>query len=162
MEMMKPPLRVLVAGGRVFRNEATDMTHEAQFHQFDCLVVGENISLANLKSTIEIFLEKLFKKKTNIRLRPSFFPFVEPGVEVDMSCFNCDGKGCSTCKNTGFIEILGAGCVHPKVLQSAGLDSNIYSGFAFGAGIDRLAMLKYGIEDVRILYQGDLRLVSQF
>ncbi len=161
MEKNKPPLRVVVPG-KCFRHEATDATHEAQFHQFDCLVVGEGISLANLKSTLEVFLEKLFNKKTNIRLRPSFFPFVEPGVEVDMTCFKCDGKGCSTCKQTGFIEILGAGCVHPKVLKAAGIDPNIYSGFAFGAGIDRLTMLRYGIEDVRLLYQGDLRLINQF
>ncbi len=161
MEKHEPPIRVVVPG-KCFRHEATDATHEAHFYQLEGLVVGKDISLAHLKSTLEIFLEKLFKKKTNIRLRPSFFPFVEPGVEVDMTCFKCDGKGCSTCKQSGFIEILGAGCVHPKVLKYAGIDPNIYSGFAFGVGIDRTAMLKYGIDDIRVLYQGDLRLINQF
>ncbi len=167
MEAHKPPLRI-IAPGKVFRHEATDATHEAQFYQLEGLVVGENISMANLKWTIETFLEKLFGKKTNLRLRPSYFPFVEPGVEVDMSCFKCDGKNpeeilqCSVCKGTGFVEILGAGLVHPKVLESSGIDSKKFSGFAFGCGVDRIAMLKYGIDDVRLFYQGDLRLVSQF
>jgi phenylalanyl-tRNA synthetase alpha chain len=163
MEKHKPPIRI-IAPGKVFRHEATDATHEAQFYQLEGLVVGENISLANLKWTVETFLEKLFGTKTNIRFRPSYFPFVEPGVEVDMTCFKCGGKNatCSVCKGTGFIEIMGAGLVHPKVLESSGIDSKKYSGFAFGCGIDRLTMLKYGIEDVRLLYQGDLRLISQF
>ncbi len=163
MEKNKPPLRI-IAPGKVFRHEATDATHEAQFYQLEGLVVGENISLANLKGTLEEFFEKFFGKKTGLRLRPSYFPFVEPGVEIDMTCFKCDGKDskCSVCKGTGFIEILGAGVVHPKVLESSGIDSKKYSGFAFGGGIDRMAMLKYGIEDVRLLYQGDLRLVNQF
>lgn len=163
MESHKPPIRI-IAPGKVFRHEATDATHEAQFYQLEGLVVGENISLAHLKWTLETFFEKLFGKKTGIRLRPSFFPFVEPGVEIDMSCFKCEGKTetCSVCKGTGYIEIMGAGVVHPKVLESSGIDSKKYTGFAFGCGIDRLAMLKYGIEDVRLLYQGDLRLVNQF
>ena len=163
MEKHKPPIKI-IAPGKVFRHEATDATHEAQFYQLEGLVVGENISLANLKWTIETFLEKLFNKKTNIRMRPSYFPFVEPGVEIDTSCFKCEGKGesCPVCKGTGVIEIIGAGLVHPKVLENAGIDSKKYSGFAFGCGVDRIAMLKYGIDDVRLLYQGDLRLVNQF
>ncbi|MES3004514.1 MAG: phenylalanine--tRNA ligase subunit alpha [Patescibacteria group bacterium] len=161
MEQHKPPLRI-IAPGKVFRHEATDATHEAQFYQLEGLVVGENISLAHLKGTLEEFFEKFFGKKTELRLRPSYFPFVEPGVEIDASCFKCSGKGCSTCKGTGFIEIMGAGVVHPRVLESSGIDSRKYSGFAFGCGIDRLVMLKYGVDDVRLLYSGDLRLTNQF
>ncbi len=161
MESHKPPLRI-IAPGKTFRHEATDATHEAQFFQLEGLVVGENISMSHLKGTLEVFLEKLFGKKAGLRLRPSYFPFVEPGAEIDMTCFKCDGKGCSVCKGTGWIEIMGAGMVHPKVLESAGVNSKKYSGFAFGCGIDRIAMLKYGIDDIRLLYQGDLRLVHQF
>jgi phenylalanyl-tRNA synthetase alpha chain len=161
MEANKPPIKI-IAPGKVFRHEATDATHEAQFYQLEGLVVGENISIANLKWTLEEFFEKLFGKKTGVRLRPSYFPFVEPGVEIDMQCFKCGGSGCNVCKGTGYIEIMGAGLVHPKVLESAGIDSKKYSGFAFGCGIDRLAMLKYGVDDIRLLYQGDLRLVNQF
>lgn len=161
MEKHKPPLRI-IAPGKVFRHEATDVTHEAQFYQLEGLVVGENISLAHLKGTLEEFFERFFGKKTELRLRPSYFPFVEPGVEIDASCFKCAGAGCSTCKGTGFIEIMGAGVVHPMVLESSGIDSRKYSGFAFGCGIDRLVMLKYGVDDVRLLYSGDLRLTNQF
>ncbi len=161
MENHKPPIRI-ISPGKVFRNEATDMTHEAQFYQVEGLVVDENISVAHLKGTLETMFEKIFEKKTNIRLRPSYFPFVEPGFEIDMTCFKCDGSGCSTCKHTGWIEIGGSGMVHPKVLQNVGIDSEKYSGFAFGYGIDRILMLKYGVEDVRLLYQGDLRLTNQF
>ena len=161
MEKNSPPLRI-IAPGKVFRHEATDATHEAQFYQLEGLVVGKNISIANLIWTLETFFEKFFGKKINVRFRPSFFPFVEPGLETDMSCFKCDGKGCSICKGTGWIEIGGSGMVHPHVLKSAGIDPEQFSGFAFGCGVDRLAMLKYGIDDVRLLYQGDLRLVNQF
>jgi len=180
MEEHKPPIRI-IAPGKVFRHEATDATHEAQFYQLEGLVVGENISLAHLKGTLEEFFERFFGKKTELRLRPSYFPFVEPGVEIDASCFKCGGSGdglkpskegsddsplerlgCSTCKGTGFIEIMGAGVVHPMVLESSGIDSKKYSGFAFGCGIDRLVMLKYGVDDVRLLYSGDLRLTNQF
>ncbi len=167
MEANKPPIKI-IAPGKVFRHEATDATHEAQFYQLEGLVVGEDISLANLKWTLEIFFEKLFGKKTGLRLRPSYFPFVEPGVEIDMTCFKCGGQNqeiisaCNVCKGTGYIEIMGAGLVHPKVLESSGIDSKKYSGFAFGCGVDRLAMLKYGIDDVRLLYHGDLRLINQF
>lgn len=161
MEKNKPPIRIIVPG-KVFRNEATDATHEAQFHQVEGFVIDKNISLANLKFTLEIFFEKFFGGEINIRFRPSFFPFVEPGVEVDMSCFKCEGKGCSICKNTGWIEVLGAGMVHPNVLKNGGIDPEEYSGFAFGGGIERLGMLKYGIDDVRLFFDGDLRFVNQF
>mgnify|MGYP003394775380 CR=1 FL=1 len=159
MEKNKPPIRIIVPG-KTFRHEATDATHEAQFYQLEGLVVDENISIANLKWTLQTFFERLFQKKVTVR--PSFFPFVEPALETDMSCFKCDGKGCSLCKNTGWIEMGGSGLVHPVVLKNVGLDPEKYSGFAFGYGIDRLVMLKYGIDDVRLLYQGDLRLVNQW
>jgi len=182
-ETHKPPIRI-ISPGKVFRHEATDATHEAQFYQLEGLMIEEDVSLANLKYVLEYYFEKLFGSKTSTRFRPSFFPFVEPGVEIDMSCFKCGGTGkgpaspqgapastrgdsstrggCSTCKGTGWIEIMGAGMVHPKVLASMGIDSRKYRGFAFGGGIDRFALLKYGIEDVRTLYHGDLRLINQF
>ncbi len=125
-------------------------------------MVGKDISLANLKATLETFLKKLFGDNVEIRLRPGYFPFVEPGVEIDMICFKCKGKGCPACSHSGWIEILGAGMVHPKVLNQVGIDSQEYTGFAFGVGIERLAMLKYEIDDVRLFYSGDLRLVNQF
>jgi len=161
MQNNKPPLRI-IAPGKVFRNEATDSTHEAQFYQVEAFMVDETTTLGTLKGVIKIFLEKFFNKDIDIRFRPSYFQFVEPGIEVDMSCFKCEGKGCSICKNTGWIEVLGAGMVHPNVLDGVGIDSKKYQGFAFGVGIDRLGMLKYGIDDVRLLYQGDLRFVNQF
>lgn len=161
MEHNKPPFAIVVPG-RVFRHEATDATHEVQFYQVEGLVAGKDISLAHLKGTLELFFKKLFGEKSGIRFRPSFFPFVEPGVEIDVSCFKCGGKGCSLCKGTGFIEVMGAGMVHPNVLKNAGIDSRQWQGFAFGMGVDRLVMLKYGIDDVRLLYSGDLRLVNQF
>lgn len=161
MEENKPPFAIVVPG-RVFRHEATDATHEVQFYQVEGLVVGKDISLAHLKGTLEIFFKKLFGEKSAIRFRPSFFPFVEPGVEIDVLCFKCASKGCSLCKQTGFIEVMGAGMVHPNVLKNAGIDPRQWQGFAFGGGVDRLVMLKYGIDDVRLLYSGDLRLVNQF
>lgn len=161
MEKHKPPFAV-IAPGKVFRYEATDATHEAQFHQVEGFMVGKDISLANLKWVLALFFEKFFGKKIDIRFRPSFFPFVEPGVEIDMSCFKCEGGGCGLCKKTGWIEIMGAGMIHPKVLENVGIDSREFFGFAFGGGIDRLAMLKYGVDDVRLFYSGDLRLVNQF
>jgi phenylalanyl-tRNA synthetase alpha chain len=161
METHEPPFSIVVPG-KVFRNEATDATHEMQFFQVEGLVVGEDISLADLKGTLGHFLKILFGDDVTIRLRPSFFPFVEPGVEVDMRCFKCGGNGCNTCKRTGWIEILGAGMVHPNVLSANGIDPVRWRGFAFGMGVDRIAMLRYGIDDVRLLYTGDLRLVNQF
>ena len=161
MEEHEPPIRI-IAPGKVFRYEATDATHEAQFYQLEGLMVGKDVSLAHLKGVLEHFFEQFFGTSMKVRMRPSYFPFVEPGVEVDMSCFKCSGSGCGVCKQTGWIEIGGAGMVHPKVLQAGGIDPRRWQGFAFGMGVDRLAMLKYGIDDVRLMYTGDLRLVNQF
>lgn len=161
MEKHEPPIHI-VCPGKTYRHEATDATHEAQFYQVECLSVDKNISVADLKGTLDLFFEKLFGIKVETRLRPSFFPFVEPGFETDVTCFKCGGKGCSMCKETGWIEMGGSGMVHPRVLLSAGIDPKKYQGFAFGFGIDRLALLKYGIDDVRLLYNGDLRVINQF
>jgi len=161
MEENKPPFKIVVPG-KVFRNEATDMTHEVQFYQIEGLVVGEDITMAHLKSVLDTLLKKIFGDDIKTKFRPGYFPFVEPGVEIDMLCFRCVGNGCPSCKQSGWIEILGAGMVHPNVLNNAGIDPRKWSGFAFGVGIDRIAMLKYGIDDVRVLYSGDLRLVAQF
>jgi phenylalanyl-tRNA synthetase alpha chain len=152
----------------VFRNEATDARHEAQFFQVEGLMIGEGVTLAHLKGILEYYFTEFLEKKTEVRLRSSFFPFTEPSVEVDMRCFKCEGKGvvsgarCNVCSASGWIEIMGAGMVHPKVLENAGLNPRIYQGFAFGGGLDRLIMLKTGIDDIRMLYNGDLRLVNQF
>ncbi|MCA9357119.1 phenylalanine--tRNA ligase subunit alpha [Candidatus Nomurabacteria bacterium] len=156
MESHKPPIRIIVPG-KVFRNEATDATHEAQFFQLEGLCVDKGISLGDLKGTLEYFFSKFFSGKTEVRFRPSFFPFVEPGVEVDMKLLEGDSKLAGK-----WIEVMGAGMVHPNVLRAAGIDADVYSGFAFGMGIDRLGVMKYGIEDVRDLYTGDLRFVNQF
>ena len=156
MESHKPPIRVIVPG-KVFRNEATDSTHEAQFHQLEGLYVDKEVHMGHLKGTIEYFFSKFFGSETEIRFRPSFFPFVEPGVEIDMMLKDSDSKLANK-----WIEVMGAGMVHPNVLRDAGIDSEEYSGFAFGMGIDRLAVMKYGINDVRDLYTGDLRFVNQF
>ena len=161
MQSNKPPFAIAVPG-KVFRNEATDATHEAQLYQLEGLVVGKDISLAHLKGTLDTFFKKLYGENTALRFRPSFFPFTEPSVEVDVSCFKCGGSGCNVCKGTGFIEVMGAGMVHPNVLKAGGIDPREYRGFAFGVGVDRLAMLKWGIDDVRLLYSGDLRVVNQF
>ena len=161
MENNEPPLRVIVPG-KVFRNEATDATHETQFYQLEGFMVDEVTTLGTLKAVLKNFLEKFFNKKIDIRFRPSFFSFVEPGIEVDISCFKCGGRGCSICKNSGFIEVLGAGMIHPNVLKNVKINSEKYQGFAFGMGIDRLGMLKYGIDDARLFYNGDLRFVQQF
>ena len=157
----KPPIKIVVPG-RVFRYEATDATHEVQFYQIEGLWVDNKVSLADLKGTLTHFLSKFFGQEIAIRLRPSYFPFVEQGVEIDMSCFKCSGKGCPICKQTGWIEIMGAGMVHPYVLNSCGINPRDYQGFAFGVGVDRIAMLKYGIDDIRLFYSGDLRLINQF
>lgn len=161
MENNKPPIAIVVPG-KVFRNEATDATHEAQFHQMEGLMIGKDITLAHLKFALETFLKKLFGDDVVIRMRPGYFPFVEPGVEIDMVCFKCKGDGCPACSHSGWIEILGAGMVHPKVLNGVGIDSREWQGFAFGTGIERLAMLKYGIDDIRNFFQGDLRFNEQF
>jgi phenylalanyl-tRNA synthetase alpha chain len=161
MEKNKPPIRIVVPG-KCYRHEATDATHEAEFYQVEALVVDKGINVGHLKGVLEEFFKKLFGEEIRTRLRPSYFPFVEPGFETDVTCFKCGGKGCNTCKNTGWIEMGGSGLVHPKVLQNVGLDTNEYSGFAFGFGIDRLAMLKYGVDDIRLFHSGDLRLTNQF
>lgn len=155
------PLK-MVSPGKVFRRDDDDATHSHQFHQMEGLVVAEGITLADLKGTLSQFAKAFFGEEREIRLRPSFFPFTEPSVEVDVSCFKCGGKGCSVCKQTGWIEVLGAGVVHPNVLEMSGIDSSKYSGFAFGVGIDRVAMLKYNIDDIRHFYQNDLRFLKQF
>ncbi|MFA6340719.1 MAG: phenylalanine--tRNA ligase subunit alpha [Candidatus Paceibacterota bacterium] len=162
MEKNKPPFKI-ICPGRVFRNEATDARHEAIFHQIEGLLVNKKVSLVDLKSTINTFFDKFLKKDVEVRFRPSYFPFVEPGVEIDVSCFKCKGEGkCNVCGGSGWLEIMGAGMVHSKVLNGAGIDPNEWKGFAFGGGIDRLVMLKYEIDDIRLLYSGDLRLVNQF
>ena len=161
MESHKPPIKI-IAPGKVFRYEATDATHEAQFHQCEGLMIGEGVTMGHLKGVFENFFEKFLGKHVDLRLRPGYFPFVEPGVEVDISCFKCEGAGCSLCKQSGWIEVLGAGMVHPKVLETVGIDSNKFQGFAFGMGVERLLMFKFGVPDIRLLYSGDLRLTNQF
>ncbi|MFT5179758.1 MAG: phenylalanyl-tRNA synthetase alpha chain [Candidatus Paceibacteria bacterium] len=161
MEENKSPLRI-ISPGRVYRNEATDRTHEVQFHQMEGLVVGKDISLAHLKFALNNLLRKLFGDDIKTQFRPGYFPFVEPGVEIDMECFRCKGKGCSTCSHSGWIEVLGAGMVHPNVLNNVGIDPKKHTGFAFGVGVDRLLMLRHDVDDIRSLYNGDLRSVNQF
>jgi phenylalanyl-tRNA synthetase alpha chain len=154
------PLAV-IAPGRVYRSDA-DVTHSPMFHQLEGLVVDENISFANLKATLHGFVEAFFERDLAMRLRPSYFPFTEPSAEVDMSCVFCDGAGCRICKHTGWLEICGCGMVHPNVLKASGVDAERYSGYAFGAGIDRLAMLRYGVNDMRLFFENDLRFLEQF
>lgn len=155
------PLK-LICPGKVYRRDDDDATHSHQFMQAEGLVVGEGVTLADLKGTLEFLIASLFKKSTKIRFRPSYFPFTEPSFEVDMSCHICLGKGCGVCKQTGWIEILGSGMVHPHVLEMAGLDSKKYTGFAFGVGLERIAMLRYGIDDIRDLYNNDIRFLNNF
>ena len=152
----------MIAPGRVYRRDTDDATHCHQFHQIEGLVVDKNITMADLKGTLDLVMKKMFGQERELRWRPSYFPFTEPSVEVDISCFKCGGKGCNVCKHTGWIEILGAGMVHPNVLEMSGLDSSVYSGFAFGLGQERIAMLRYGINDIRGFYQGDVRFLEQF
>ena len=152
----------ILCPGKVYRRDEDDATHSHQFMQVEGLVVGEEISMADLKGTLEAFVKQMFGEAREIRLRPSFFPFTEPSVEVDVSCFKCGGKGCNICKQTGWIEILGAGMVHPHVLEMAEYDSTKMSGFAFGMGIERIAMLKYGVDDIRHFYTNDVRFSEQF
>jgi len=161
MQKHKPPLRIIVPG-RVFRNEATDASHEHTFHQFEALVADKKISVANFLQVAETFFTQFFGEKIKIRLRPSYFPFVEPGFEFDISCTNCGGKGCSTCSQTGWIEVGGAGMVHQNVFQAAGYPRGKYQGFAWGFGLERLAMMKYKINDIRLFHSGDLRFSEQF
>jgi phenylalanyl-tRNA synthetase alpha chain len=161
MEKSEPPLAI-IAPGRVYRNEAVDASHSAEFFQIEGLYVDTDVSLSDLKTTVQEFLSRLFHADVEIRFRPHFFPFTEPSVEVDMRCFVCQGKGCSVCGRTGWIEIMGAGMVHPNVFRNAGYDPDTYTGFAFGLGIDRITMLRYGIDDIRLLYENDLRFLKQF
>jgi phenylalanyl-tRNA synthetase alpha chain len=155
------PVRAVIAG-KVFRYEATDKTHDFEFYQFDGLSVSENSNLANLRYVVEKFFERFFHQEIKVRFRPSYFPFVEPGLEIDIGCIFCKQKGCATCKNSGFVEVAGAGMVHNFVLKSAGIDYKKYQGYAFGFGVDRLIMLKHNIDDIRILHSSDLRFIRQF
>lgn len=156
----KGPLKI-VCPGKVYRRDE-DATHSHQFMQIEGLVIDENVSMADLKGTLELFVKEFLGEKTKVRFRPSFFPFTEPSVEVDVTCFKCGGDGCALCKKTGFIEVLGAGMVHPNVLEMCGYDSNKYQGFAFGTGMDRFAMFNYHINDIRIIYGNDMRFLEQF
>ena len=155
------PLK-MICPGKTYRRDADNATHSHQFAQIEGLLIDENINLGHLKATLELFLKRLFGQERKIRLRPSFFPFTEPSVEVDISCFNCHGKGCNMCKGSGYIEVLGGGMVHPNVLKMNGYDPNKYSGFAFGIGIERIAILLYGIDDIRRFYQNDIKFLKQF
>ncbi|MBQ7488257.1 MAG: phenylalanine--tRNA ligase subunit alpha [Clostridia bacterium] len=157
----KPPIRI-ICPGRVYRADEVDATHSPVFHQMEGLVIDKDVTMADLKGTLDIFAKSLFGEDVKTRFRPSFFPFTEPSAEVDLTCVACHGKGCRVCKGTGWIEVLGAGMVNPKVLDMCGIDSKVYGGFAFGLGIERIAMLHYGITDMRLLYEGDVRFLSQF
>ena len=161
MEKHRPPFRI-VAPGRVFRREATNATHDCQFHQLEGLAVDRAMTLAHMKAFLEAFFQKFFDANISLRLRPSYFPFVEPGLELDFSCFRCVGNGCALCKQTGWIEVAGAGMVHPAVLSAGRINSGEWQGFAFGMGLERLAMLKWGINDLRLFPSGDLRFLNQF
>ncbi|MBQ7599962.1 MAG: phenylalanine--tRNA ligase subunit alpha [Clostridia bacterium] len=161
MEKTQPPIRI-ISPGRVYRSDAVDATHSPLFHQLEGLVIDRNITMGDLKGTLELFAKRLFGSDTRLRFRPHHFPFTEPSAEVDVSCFMCGGEGCRFCKNEGWIEILGAGMVHPNVLRNCGIDPEIYSGFAFGLGIERIAVLKYHIDDMRLLYENDIRFLNQF
>jgi len=161
MENKKPPIKI-ICPGRVYRSDAVDATHSPIFHQVEGLVVDKGVTMGDLVGTLKLFAKSLFGEKTDIRLRPHHFPFTEPSAEVDVSCWNCGGKGCRVCKNEGWIEILGAGMVHPKVLEVCGIDPEIYSGFAFGLGVERTAMGRFNIDDLRLLYENDLRFLKQF
>ncbi len=161
MEQKKPPIRV-ISPGRVYRSDALDATHSPLFHQMEGLVVDKGITMSDLKGTLETFARKMFGDSTEIRFRPHHFPFTEPSAEVDVSCFVCGGKGCRVCKGEGWIEILGAGMVHPFVLSNCGIDPEVYSGFAFGMGLERVTMTRYGIDDIRLFYENDERFLKQF
>jgi phenylalanyl-tRNA synthetase alpha chain len=161
MKKNKPPIKV-ISPGRCFRNDELDATHSPMFHQIEGLVVDKGIAMADLKGTLDIFAKRLFGEGTRTKFRPHYFPFTEPSAEVDVSCFKCGGEGCRFCKGSGWIEILGCGMVHPNVLEECGIDSEIYSGFAFGMGLDRITMLKYEIDDIRYFFENDMRFIKQF
>ena len=161
METQKPPIRV-ICPGRVYRNETISARAHCFFHQVEGLYIDENVSFADLKQTLYFFVQEMFGKEVKIRFRPSYFPFTEPSAEMDISCLICEGKGCNVCKHTGWVEILGSGMVHPKVLDNFGIDSNKYAGFAFGMGMERICQLKYRVNDLRLYSQNDVRFLSQF
>ena len=161
MEKGKLPIR-MIAPGRVFRSDEVDATHSPSFHQIEGLVIDKNITFADLKGTLALFAQEFFGENTKVKFRPHHFPFTEPSAEVDISCFKCGGKGCRFCKGSGWIEILGCGMVHPHVLEMSGIDPNEYSGFAFGVGLERITLLKYEIDDMRLLYENDERFLKQF
>ena len=161
MRSQELPIKI-ISPGRCFRNDSLDATHSPMFHQIEGLVVGKNVTMAQLKGTLDMFVKKLFGENTKTKFRPHNFPFTEPSAEVDVTCFKCQGAGCPMCKHEGWIEILGAGMVHPNVLRNCGIDPEVYSGFAFGMGVERLAMLKYEIDDIRLLVENDMRFLDQF
>jgi phenylalanyl-tRNA synthetase alpha chain len=161
MKKMKPPIKI-ISPGRCFRSDTPDATHSPMFHQVEGLVVDKNITMADLKGTLDLFAKQLFGEGTKTKFRPHHFPFTEPSAEVDVTCFKCQGRGCSVCKGSGWIEILGAGMVHPNVLKECGMDPEIYSGFAFGMGLDRVTLLKYEIDDIRLFFENDMRFIEQF
>ena len=161
MEQKKPPIRML-APGRVFRSDEVDATHSPSFHQIEGMVIDKGITFADLKGTLQEFAKELYGPETKVKFRPHHFPFTEPSAEMDVSCFKCGGKGCRFCKGSGWVEILGCGMVHPKVLRMSGIDSEEYSGFAFGMGLERLSLFKYEIDDMRLLYENDVRFLRQF
>ncbi|MCD7833796.1 MAG: phenylalanine--tRNA ligase subunit alpha [Lachnospiraceae bacterium] len=161
MEQGKLPIR-MISPGRVFRSDEVDATHSPSFHQIEGLVVDKNITFADLKGTLEVFAKELFGEETRTKFRPHHFPFTEPSAEMDVSCFKCGGKGCRFCKGSGWIEILGCGMVHPHVFEMCGIDPDVYTGFAFGVGLERIALLKYEIDDMRLLYENDVRFLGQF
>lgn len=161
MEQHKPPLRI-ISPGRVYRSDAADATHSPIFHQIEGLVVDRGITMGDLKGTLEVFAKRLYGEDAVVRFRPHHFPFTEPSAEMDIMCFNCQGKGCRLCKDEGWIEVLGAGMVHPKVLENCGIDSTVYSGYAFGIGLERITMRRYGVKDIRLFYENDMRFLKQF
>ena len=161
MEKKKPPIRI-IAPGRVYRSDAVDATHSPVFHQIEGLVVDKGVTMADLKGTLEMFIHRLYGENTKVRFRPHHFPFTEPSAEVDVSCFACGGKGCSVCKHVGWIEVMPGGSPHPNVLRAAGLDPDEYTGFYVNIGLDRLVMMRYGVDDVRLFHSADLRFLKQF
>ncbi|MBP5267923.1 MAG: phenylalanine--tRNA ligase subunit alpha [Ruminococcus sp.] len=161
MENRKPPIRI-ISPGRVYRSDAVDATHSPLFHQIEGLVIDKGITMADLKGTLELLMKRLYGEETQVRFRPHHFPYTEPSAEVDLMCFNCHGKGCSMCKQEGWVELLGSGMVHPKVLEECGIDPEVYSGFAFGIGLERITMGRYSINDMRLLYENDMRFLEQF
>ena len=161
MENQEPPIK-MIAPGKVYRSDSVDATHSPIFYQMEGLVIDKGVTFADLKGTLELFAKKMFGDKVQTKFRPHHFPFTEPSAEMDATCFVCGGEGCRVCKNSGWIELLGCGMVHPQVLRNCGIDPEVYSGFAFGFGVDRMVMLKYGIDDIRLLYESDMRFLNQF